>query len=179
MLTLDTHIVVALLNGELTEREGELVAGDSLGVSDVVLWELSKLVDLGRLELDFEDVEFRTFLRSVTILPITIEIARRSTALDFASDPADEIIAATAIITEAVPTAMTRAYERMWPSVETSSVAPRMPSTTTRIGKSTRTASTAGVKNAPGNTSTAARMASTTSATMSSVAPGPIASRLP
>jgi PIN domain nuclease of toxin-antitoxin system len=101
MLTLDTHIVVALLNGELTEREGELVAGDSLGVSDVVLWELSKLVDLGRLELDFEDVEFRTFLRSVTILPITIEIARRSTALDFASDPADEIIAATAIVEQA------------------------------------------------------------------------------
>ena len=98
MLTLDTHIVVALLNGELTERERELVTDDALGVSDIVLWELAKLVELGRLELDLEDVELRMFLRSVTILPITIEIARTSTQLDFESDPADEIIAATAVV---------------------------------------------------------------------------------
>jgi PIN domain nuclease of toxin-antitoxin system len=100
MLTLDTHIVVALLNGELTDRERELVAGDTLAISDIVLWELAKLVELGRLELDFDDVEFRTFLRSVTVLPITIEIARASTTLDFKSDPADEIISATAIVEE-------------------------------------------------------------------------------
>ena len=98
MLTLDTHIVVALLNGELTERERDLVTSDSLGVSDIVLWELAELVELGRLEMDLEDLEFRMFLRSVTVLPITIEIARASTELDFTSDPADEIIAATAIV---------------------------------------------------------------------------------
>ena len=98
MLTLDTHIVVALLDGDLSERERELVTNDSLAVSDIVLWELAKLVELGRLELDLEDVEFRMFLRSVTVLPITIEIARTSTELDFQSDPADEIIAATAIV---------------------------------------------------------------------------------
>ena len=98
MLTLDTHIVVALLDGELSERERELVANDALAVSDIVLWELAKLVELGRLELDLEDVEFRMFLRNVTVLPITIEIARASTELDFESDPADEIIAATAIV---------------------------------------------------------------------------------
>ncbi len=98
MLTLDTHIVVALLGGELSDRERELVTSDSLAVSDIVLWELAKLVELGRLELDLEDVEFQIFLRSVTILPITIEIARVSTDLDFTSDPADEIIAATSIV---------------------------------------------------------------------------------
>lgn len=98
MLTLDTHIVVALLDGDLTERERELVTNDSLAISDIVLWELAKLVDIGRLELDLDDVEFRMFLRSVTVLPITIEIARTSTALDFESDPADEIIAATAVV---------------------------------------------------------------------------------
>ena len=98
MLSLDTHIVVALLNGELTERERELVTGDTLAVSDIVLWELAKLVELGRLELDLEDIEFRLFLRSVAVLPITIEIASTSTELDFKSDPADEIIAATAIV---------------------------------------------------------------------------------
>jgi PIN domain nuclease of toxin-antitoxin system len=98
MLTLDTHIVVALLDGELTARERELVAGDALAISDIVLWELAKLIELGRLDMDLDDVDFRVFLRSVTILPITAEIARRSTELDFTSDPADEIIAATAIV---------------------------------------------------------------------------------
>ena len=98
MLTLDTHIVVALLDGDLTERERELVTSDALGISDIVLWELAKLVELGRLELDLEDVEFRMFLRNVTTFSISIEIARTSTMLDFTSDPADEIIAATAIV---------------------------------------------------------------------------------
>ena len=54
-------------------------------------------MELGRLEMDPDDVGFRTFLRHDTVLPITIEIARASTELDFQSDPADEIIAATAI----------------------------------------------------------------------------------
>jgi PIN domain nuclease of toxin-antitoxin system len=98
MLTLDTHIVVALLSGDLTDRERELVTNDSLAISDIVLWELAKLVELGRLELDLEDVEFQIFLRSVTVVPITLEIARMSTQLDFQSDPADEIIAATSIV---------------------------------------------------------------------------------
>jgi len=39
---------------------------------------------------------------AVTVLPITLEIARTSTQLDFSSDPADEIIAATSIV-ERVP----------------------------------------------------------------------------
>ncbi len=34
----------------------------------------------------------------MTVLPITLEIARQSTQLDFTSDPADEIIAATSIV---------------------------------------------------------------------------------
>jgi len=98
---LDTHIVVALLDGALSERERELITHDELGVSDIVLWEIAKLVDLGRLELDLDDVEFRVFLRGVAVFPITIEIARASTRLDFRSDPADEIIAATAIVEQA------------------------------------------------------------------------------
>jgi len=32
------------------------------------------------------------------VIPITLEIARQSTRLDFSSDPADEIIAATSIV---------------------------------------------------------------------------------
>ena len=102
MLNLDTHVLVAALAGELTAREQALVTNESLAVSDIVLWELSKLVQLGRLELDMDSVAFRRSLRHLTIIPITIQIARKSTELDFASDPADEIIAATSVI-ERIP----------------------------------------------------------------------------
>jgi PIN domain nuclease of toxin-antitoxin system len=52
--------------------------------------------------MDFDSTEFRQCLRQITVLPITLEIARTSTRLDFSSDPADEIIAATSIV-EDVP----------------------------------------------------------------------------
>ncbi len=102
MLNLDTHILVASLAGELTSREQALITSESLAVSDIVLWELAKLVQLGRLELDMDSVAFRRSLRHLTIIPITIQIARKSTELDFSSDPADEIIAATSIV-ERIP----------------------------------------------------------------------------
>jgi len=101
MLNLDTHIVVALLNGDLKNREHQLVVGESLAISDIVLWELAKLVQLKRLRLDFGNAAFASLLRSVTIFPVTLDIARKSTELDFTSDPADEIIAATSIIERA------------------------------------------------------------------------------
>jgi PIN domain nuclease of toxin-antitoxin system len=98
MLNLDTHIVVALLDGELNAVERNLVVNEPLAISDIVLWELAKLVELGRLEFDLDHTEFRAFLRNSTILPITLGIARKSMQLDFKSDPADEIIAATSIV---------------------------------------------------------------------------------
>ena len=101
MLNLDTHIVVSLLNGDLGKKEHQRIVSDSLAISDVVLWELSKLIQLRRLDLDLQDRAFAAFLRSVTIFPITIEIALMSTRLDFTSDPADEIIAATSIVENA------------------------------------------------------------------------------
>ena len=102
MLNLDTHILVATLAGELTAREKALVTNEQLAVSDIVFWELAKLVSLGRLELDMDSVAFRRSLRHFTVIPITIQIARQSTELDFASDPADELIAATSVI-ERIP----------------------------------------------------------------------------
>ncbi len=102
MLNLDTHILVAALAGDLTARERTLLTNERLAVSDIVFWELAKLVQLGRLELDMDSVAFRRSLRHLTIIPITIQIARKSTALDFTSDPADEIIAATSVV-ERIP----------------------------------------------------------------------------
>src|SRR2546421_11374940 len=40
--------------------------GEPLAISGIVLWELAKLVQLKRLELDFEDAGFRAFLRTAT-----------------------------------------------------------------------------------------------------------------
>ena len=102
MLNLDTHVVVALLDGSLTTEETALVSAERLAISSIVFWELAKLVQLKRLEMDFDSQEFGDFLRHVIVIPISFEIARKSTQLDFRSDPADEIIAATSII-ERIP----------------------------------------------------------------------------
>ena len=102
MLNLDTHILVASLAGDLTDRERTLVANEDLAISDIVLWELAKVVELGRLVMDLDSLAFRRSLRHLTIIPISIQIARRSTRLDFSSDPADEIIAATSVV-ERIP----------------------------------------------------------------------------
>jgi len=102
MLNLDTHIVVSLLNRTLTAEEYRRVADEELGVSDIVLWELAMLARRGRLALDLDAPAFRAFVLSVKAFPITMEIARQSTHLDFTSDPADEIIAATSIV-EKIP----------------------------------------------------------------------------
>ncbi len=98
MLNLDTHILVSILNDDLSPRERELVLKNQLAISDVVLWELAKLIQLGRLEMDLNSAEFRQCLRQISVFPITLEIARASTELDFSSDPADEIIAATSAV---------------------------------------------------------------------------------
>ena len=102
MLNLDSHMLVFLLAGELTPRELELLKGEDLTISDIVLWELSKLVQLNRLDLDFESEPFEALLLNLTIFPITMRIAKASTKLDFRGDPADEIIAATSIV-EGIP----------------------------------------------------------------------------
>jgi PIN domain nuclease of toxin-antitoxin system len=100
MLNLDTHIAVALLDGSLSDKELSLIADEPLAISAIVLWELAKLVQLRRLKLDLESIEFRNFVLGVTIIPISWDIARMSTHLDIHSDPADEIIAATSVVEE-------------------------------------------------------------------------------
>ena len=102
MLNLDTNIVLEGLSGRLTKREIELLENEGLAISDIVLWEISKLVQLNRIQLDLESTAFRKLLAQLTVYPITLEIARQSAALDFRSDPADEIIAATSIV-ERIP----------------------------------------------------------------------------
>jgi PIN domain nuclease of toxin-antitoxin system len=98
MLNLDTHVLVSLTTGDISEEERGLVAHEPLAISDIVLWEIAMLVDRRRVILDLDSLEFGLWLQNLTIFPVTIEIARQSTQLDFTSDPADEIIAATSIV---------------------------------------------------------------------------------
>jgi PIN domain nuclease of toxin-antitoxin system len=98
MLNLDTHLIVHFLNGSCTEREFELISNHEIAISGIVLWELAKLTAGRRLGLDLEAPEFRGFIRQLWIVPITLDIAIASTLLDFTSDPADEIIAATSLV---------------------------------------------------------------------------------
>lgn len=102
MLNLDTHMLVALMAGNVSPAESACAINQPLAISDIVLWELAMLVRRSRLKLDFDSPEFRVWLRHLTVIPVSLEIARQSTHLDFSSDPADEIIAATSVV-EGIP----------------------------------------------------------------------------
>jgi PIN domain nuclease of toxin-antitoxin system len=94
--------LISLITGDVSEAERRLAVHQRLAISDIVLWELAMLVSYRRIALDFESPEFRLWLENLTVLPITLKMARQSTQLDFTSDPADEIIAATSIV-EKIP----------------------------------------------------------------------------
>jgi predicted nucleic acid-binding protein len=78
MLNLDTHILIHALAGSLTPRERALLSRESWSISAIILWEIAKLVQ--------------------RIWPLDLAVARAIAKLDFESDPADEIIAATSLV---------------------------------------------------------------------------------
>ena len=98
MLSLDTHILVHALRGGLTASEERLLSSRSWSISAIVLWELAKLSHLGRIELDIRSPEFSRAMGRIHIWPLDLTVCRQTLALDFRSDPADEIIAATSIV---------------------------------------------------------------------------------
>ena len=98
MLNLDTHILVYALQGELRPREQTLLSTEEWGLSAIVPWELSKLVQLGRIDLDLDDRQVVRTLNGIHLWPIDFAVARMSTRLDFTGDPADELIAATSVV---------------------------------------------------------------------------------
>ena len=98
MLNLDTHVLVHALRGALTSREREILSADTWSISGIVLWEISKLVQLGRLEMDLTDPATVRSLSKIHTWPLTLEICHGIHGLDFRSDPADEIIASTSIV---------------------------------------------------------------------------------
>jgi len=98
MLNLDTHILIRALCGDLTSKEQRLLASDEWSISGIVIWEIAKLAELGRIEIDLDDTNLTQLLARIHTWPLTLDICRRIRDLDFDSDPADEIIAATSIV---------------------------------------------------------------------------------
>ena len=98
MLNLDTHILLHALAGQLKPAEEKLLRSDAWCISAIVLWEITKLAQLDRIELDIEAAEVRRTLLSIHTWPITLDVCAAIRDLDFRSDPADELIAATSVV---------------------------------------------------------------------------------
>jgi PIN domain nuclease of toxin-antitoxin system len=106
MLLLDTCALIfdALEPKRLTAEARALIevesAAGSLAISDISLWEVAMLVEHGRLDTGTDTASFCRLAiraRDLSVLPITVEIAARSATLSLQGDPADRLIAATAI----------------------------------------------------------------------------------
>ena len=95
MLNLDTHILLHALTGDLSLSERRFLSKNPWCISAIVLWEIAKLVQKKKIEIDLEDFNFLRTLSRTLVWPIDLEICRQLKNLDFKSDPADEIIAAS------------------------------------------------------------------------------------
>lgn len=98
MLNLDTHILLGALADEVTRREREMLAREPWSVAAIVLWEIGKLAELGRIAVDLDDAELTRTLARVHVWPLTLDVCRAIRTLDFRGDPADELIAATSVV---------------------------------------------------------------------------------
>jgi PIN domain nuclease of toxin-antitoxin system len=98
MVSLDTHILVHALQGTLRPPERVLLHEHPWGIAAIVLWELCKLVQLGRVSMELGDPSVAAALSRVHVWPLDLAVAQVSTRLDFRGDPADELIAATSVV---------------------------------------------------------------------------------
>jgi PIN domain nuclease of toxin-antitoxin system len=98
MLNLDTHVLLYALTDDLRPRERALLSNNTRSISAIVLWEIAKLSELGRIEIDLDHPELARTLAHIQTWPLTFDICRSIKSLDIDSDPADEIIAATSLV---------------------------------------------------------------------------------
>jgi prevent-host-death family protein len=66
--SLNTHILLHALAGELSPREAGLLRKQPWSISAIVIWEIGKLAELGRIELDLDDIELTRNARSFSRL---------------------------------------------------------------------------------------------------------------
>jgi PIN domain nuclease of toxin-antitoxin system len=98
VVNLDTHVLVHALAGRPTARERRILSREPWGVCAIVFWEIAKLVQLGRIDLDLDDPEVTRAFSGLHVWQVDVPVARASTRLDFRGDPADELIAATSLV---------------------------------------------------------------------------------
>ena len=97
MPNLETHILLFALLGTLTRHERAVLARSRWGISSIVLWEIAKLHQLGRITLGLDSPLLSRALARMEVWPLSREVCLNSASLDFRSDPADELIAATSL----------------------------------------------------------------------------------
>jgi PIN domain nuclease of toxin-antitoxin system len=101
MLNLDTHILIKAFDGSLTPHERNVLTADpEWSISAIVLWEITNLHQLGRVAYGLDNEALAAAVDRVQIWPITRQVCLKLRALDFQSDPVDEIIAATSLMHE-------------------------------------------------------------------------------
>ena len=97
MLNVDTHILLFMVAGALTPAEEAILARQRLGISAIVLWEITKLRQRRRITRGLEDPDIQALLEDLTVWPVDTTVCQATLRLDFQSDPADELIAATSL----------------------------------------------------------------------------------
>jgi PIN domain nuclease of toxin-antitoxin system len=106
-MLLDTHVVYWLaahperLSKAATRAIAAADRSDGVAISSISLWELARLIDKGRIQVEGTPERFLTRLAArpgLALLEITPQIAALTVQFppDFPRDPADRIIAATA-----------------------------------------------------------------------------------
>lgn len=106
MILLDTHVLIWLDQGN--KRLGratrslidDALQEGALAVSAISFWETGMLIEKGRLRLEMDPLTWRNDLLNSGLVEITVDgiIAINSTRLsDFHGDPADRLIASTAM----------------------------------------------------------------------------------
>jgi PIN domain nuclease of toxin-antitoxin system len=109
VLILDTCAIVfdSLDPDRLSKKAAASIAqaetAGTLACCDISLWEIAMLVAKGRLDPGTDSQKYINLVlaaRSIRVLPITPEIAAKSTQRDFCphGDPADRLIAASALL---------------------------------------------------------------------------------
>jgi PIN domain nuclease of toxin-antitoxin system len=98
MLNLDTHILLHALGGALSPYEKRLLRRhQQWGISAIVLWEIEKLYAKRRIGFGLDSAPMAEIIAQLTVWPISERVCLDLRRLDFVSDPADEIIAATSL----------------------------------------------------------------------------------
>ena len=104
MIGADTHSVLWLTRAQhllSPAADRALAEASEVAISDMTLWEVAMMVSRKRVLIDRPlDAYLRHIESEFVVLPITGKIAERAMQFsqDFPRDPADRIIAATALV---------------------------------------------------------------------------------